>query len=209
MSQRRQIRRRRVDLLSPPGRFPPRTARRSKRAPRFDARANPEIALLAVLAASQDGEMAWIDREAEPLLRLPGQSPEQIVGSLDGEAAVLALKMGVCVGRKLVSRRSVAQVRVHEHANSLELLQVAINGRQMDVGCPTLHDGGHLFRCHVPLCPKQRLQQNATCCSCPATVGAKENQNLVDGGGNRRRGNRWGKRLTHSYMIGPSRWKAI
>ena len=72
--------------------------------------------------------------EAEPGLGRPGQTPEELVGGLDHRPAGLADEVGVGERGELVGGRAVPEVGVDDHAEVLEVLEVAVDGREVDVG---------------------------------------------------------------------------
>ena len=76
-------------------------------------------------------------------------------------AALLAQEVPVDGARQVVGGRAVTEVRVHDDAEALELIEVAIDGREVDVGVLRLHLGGQLFGCPVTAGGEECPEQNA------------------------------------------------
>ncbi len=89
--------------------------------------------------------MTRIDGESEPLPGRSVQTPEHVLGHIDDRAAMLADEMTMGMVGQVVRRRAMAEVCVHDDAELLQLVEVAINGRQMHVWRPELDRGGQFF----------------------------------------------------------------
>ena len=85
-------------------------------------------------AAAEDRKVMRVDREAELGLRGSCEAFEHFVGRLDRRAALLTDEMGVRVRGELIRRRSVTEMRMHDHAELLQLLEIAIDRREVHVG---------------------------------------------------------------------------
>ena len=105
--------------------------------------------------------MVWIDREPEPGLGVLGQAAEQGVGRLDHLPALLADEVPMRGTGQMVRRRAMSQVRVNDNTQSLQLVEVSIDGGQVDVGSLFLHLCGQIFCRMVTLGPEQGPQQQA------------------------------------------------
>jgi len=90
--------------------------------------------------------MAWIDGEPKPLSRRSVQTPEEIVGHVQYGATLLADEMAVRAVREVVGRRTMPDVRVHDDAETLQLLEVAIDRREVHVRHLRLHRSGQILR---------------------------------------------------------------
>ena len=86
-----------------------------------------------------------IDGETEFLLGAVGQVHEQFVRRPDSLATVLAheVAMGAC--GQVVRGRSVSEMGMDDNPESFQLVQVAIDRRQVDVRRFRLDDGGEIL----------------------------------------------------------------
>ena len=106
--------------------------------------------------------MVRVDRESQLAAGRPGQGAEQLVGCFDGRATSLADEMCVGERRELVSGRSMAEVRMHNHAHALKLFEVAVDGGDVHVRSPRAHGLGELVSAEVALGLEQDLEQDPT-----------------------------------------------
>ena len=95
---------------------------------------------------TEDGEVAGIDAEAVvDVSAARARVAEEILGGLEHRPAGLADQMAVGLGGQVVGGRAVAQVGVDDDPEPLELVEVAVDGREVDVGGRGLDLGGQLF----------------------------------------------------------------
>jgi hypothetical protein len=74
-----------------------------------------------------------------------GEGLEEADGRLEGGAALLADEVAVGLVGEVVVGRAVSEVGVVDEAEPLELVEVAVDGGQVDVGGEGLHVGGQLL----------------------------------------------------------------
>ena len=89
-----------------------------------------------------------IDGEPELGLGLLGQPAEERVGGLDHLAALLTDEMSVRSGGQVVRRRTVPKVCVHDHSEPFQLVEIAIDGREVNIWSLFLHLCGQVL-CRV------------------------------------------------------------
>lgn len=128
------------------------------------------FALSAALAKAENGEMARIDGEPKPISRCSVQTPEEIVGHVQDGAALLADEMAMRAVRQVVGRRTMPDVRVHDDAETLQLLEVAIDRREMHVRHLRLHRSGQIFRGRVVRRLEEDFQEEPACGRRSATL---------------------------------------
>ncbi len=102
-----------------------------------------------------------IDGKAQLGLCRPGQTSEHLVGSLDHGAAVGTDEMGVGVRSKQVARWTVTEVGVGDDPEVLEVLEIAVDGGQVDVGRPSLHGCGEGLGTHMAVGLEEHLEEDA------------------------------------------------
>ena len=78
--------------------------------------------------------MVWVDGEPEFGPGFPGQAVEERVGDLDQLAALLAHEMPVHRCRQVIRRRTVPEMGMDDDTQPLELIEVAIDRGDVDVG---------------------------------------------------------------------------
>ena len=102
--------------------------------------------------------MVGVDRE--PVLREGGRCErrEELITDFEHRPAPFADKMAVRRGGEVVGRRAVPEVHVGDNAEAFEFLEVAVDGRDMDVGSLNLNLGGEILRGPVVGRPEQRPQ---------------------------------------------------
>ena len=86
-----------------------------------------------------------IDGETELLLGAVGQVREQFVRCLDRLATVFAYEVAMGACGQVVRGRSVSEMGMDDNSESFQLLQVAIDRRQVDVRRSRLEDGGKVL----------------------------------------------------------------
>ena len=101
-------------------------------------------------ATSRDGKVIGMDLETVSGLRGLGQFREYFAWGFDGGTAVLAYQVAVGEGCQVVGGGAVGQMSVHYHAYSFELVEIAVDGGQVDIGRIGLDLGRDLFRSAVP-----------------------------------------------------------
>lgn len=77
--------------------------------------------------------MARVDHEAVLTLGRGGEGAKETFGRFHLSAADLTDQMSVRLGCEMVGRGTVTQVRVNDDAASLELVEITVNRREMDV----------------------------------------------------------------------------
>lgn len=83
---------------------------------------------------TEDGEVAGVDGEAVVALGGGSQSAEEILRGLEHGSAGLADEMAVGLGGQMVGGRSVSEMGVDDDPEPFELVEIPVNGGQMDVG---------------------------------------------------------------------------
>jgi hypothetical protein len=86
--------------------------------------------------------MIRVDLEAESGLGLFGQVTEHVAGSFYGGPALLADQMAVGPSGQVVGGRAVRQVGVQHDSQPLEFVEVAVDGREVDIRSLGLDLGG-------------------------------------------------------------------
>ena len=104
----------------------------------------------AVGAMAENGEVPRIDREAEMTPCSRGQAVEVVLGGLDHRPARFAHEMPVRLRGQVIEGRSVPEVSMDDDSEPLELVEVPVDGRQVDVGSAGLDLGSQLFGGPVP-----------------------------------------------------------
>ena len=66
---------------------------------------------------------------------------EELLGCLNDRPAGLADEVPVALGGEVVGRRAMAEMGMDDDTEPLELLEVAIDGRQVHIGRESLHLG--------------------------------------------------------------------
>lgn len=89
--------------------------------------------------------MVRIDLEAVPRPGASGQALEQLVWRLEDIAALLADEMAVSTSREVIGRRAMAKVGMDDDTHPLQIFQIAIDRREMDVGRLRLHRLGEFL----------------------------------------------------------------
>jgi len=66
------------------------------------------------------------------------------------------------MGRQLIGSRTMSQMRVHHHTDALELLEIAIDSRHVNVRGTSLDGCGKVLRGEVVLRVEEHLENDAT-----------------------------------------------
>jgi hypothetical protein len=94
--------------------------------------------------------VSWVDCEPVGLVHLANERAEARCRHLDDGAALAAHKVTMSRGGKVVGRGAVAEMRVLDDPEPLQLLQVAVDRREVDVGSELLDRARKLLRGAVP-----------------------------------------------------------
>jgi hypothetical protein len=136
---------------------------------------------VAIRTTAQDRKVAGIDRESKARSNGSGQVREQLDRSLDHRSALLTDEVGVGICGELVCRRAVPEVRVHDHAEPLELIEIAIDGRQVDVRGARLDSFRKLLGGQMLLGLEKGLEQDPTRRGRTSPIRAQQFENVVNG----------------------------
>ena len=116
--------------------------------------------------------MARIDDEAEPRLCAPGEAAKEILRRLDRRAAAVTDQVAVQRRGQMVCGRAMPQVSVDDHTEALQLVQVPVDRRHVDVRSPRLHLRGQILCSPVTTGVEEGMQQFTAGCRDPATLAA-------------------------------------
>ena len=128
----------------------------------------------------EDGEVAGIDPEAVVTLGGAGQGPEEILGSLEHGPARLADEMAVRLRRQMVRGRAVPEMGMDDDPEPLQFVQVAVDGRQVDVGSGSLDRGRQLFGRPVGASLEEAAEQQASGGGDPTPVRPHQVENMLN-----------------------------
>jgi hypothetical protein len=134
---------------------------------------------LACRAEPDHRKMSWVDGEAEVG---DGPSPEvgkEPVRNLDLDFTLSTDQVAMRRGREVIGRGPVPKMGVHYNAKALELLEVPVNGRNRDVGCPSLDLGSELLRGSMPRRLEQATDEKAPRCGHAISGRAETGKNLL------------------------------
>lgn len=104
------------------------------------------------------------------------QHVQGVVGNLDDQAALLAHEVVMGVVGEVVDGRSVSEVDMVDHPETLELVQEAVDGGFMHVGLVDLDVGGEFFGRRVAVVVHQRLQDRPSGAGDSTPVGPEEGE---------------------------------
>ena len=90
-----------------------------------------------------------------------GEADEQLVGCLDRAAAVLAHEMAMGAGGQVVGGRAVPEVGMDDDPEPFELLEVPVDGGEVDVGSSRLDDGRQILGAVMARVVEDGLQEQA------------------------------------------------
>ena len=95
----------------------------------------------------------------------------------------------------------MTQVTVDDHAQTLELVKVPVDGGQVDVRRLLLHQDGQFFSGVVLIGVEESTEKQAPRLRHPATLLSHEVQHTLDGGGISRSGNHRTHRFAHARIL--------
>ena len=121
-----------------------------------------------------------IDDEPESRLGRARQSSKQRLGGFERLSTGLAHQVAVTHRCEVICRRTVPEVRVDDHPQTLQLLEVAVNGRHVHIRSPRLDLQGQLLGCAVPVSLEQRLEKESPRDGKPTTARPQPFERLLD-----------------------------
>ena len=124
--------------------------------------------------------MVWVDGEPELGPSFPGQVVEERVGDLNQLAALLADEMPVHRRRQVVGRRPVPEMGMDVEAQPLELIEVAVDGGDVDVGSLGLDLVTELLGRPVTFGGEEGTEEEASRRGHPTTVLAYELEGILE-----------------------------
>ena len=131
--------------------------------------------------ASTDGcEVVRIDSEAVACFRLTDERPEQHLRYFDRFAALATDKVTVIVTREVIGRWAVSEMDMLNDAEVLQLIEIAIDSRQVDIWRDALDIGGEFFDGAVPIAFVEALEQHAAGGRDPPPFGTQPLDHLLD-----------------------------
>ncbi len=130
-------------------------------------------------APPEHGKMARVDGEAESAPRTFRERAEELLWRFHRRTAALADEMTVRCRGEVISGRPVTQMRVNDHADALELVEVPVDGRHVHVGCPGLHRCGQILRGAVSRRVEERVEQLAPGRRDAPAAGAHQGEDLL------------------------------
>ena len=102
-------------------------------------------------------------------------------GALTAVAAVFAHEVAMGTGGQVVRGRTMPEMGMDDDAEPLQLLEVAIDGRQVHVGGPRLDDGGEVLGAVVARVVEDGLEEQAPRVRDPPAALADQGEDVVDG----------------------------
>jgi hypothetical protein len=102
-----------------------------------------------------------IDIKAELRLGVLRQAPKQLIWSLHRKAAVLTDEVAVSAGRQVVRGRAMPEMGVDDHAQFLQLVEIAIDRREVHVGGLGLDLVGNVLGCAVAGAVEEHPEEQA------------------------------------------------
>ena len=131
--------------------------------------------------------MVRVDIEAEARPGRPGQTLEHIFGHLDHGPALFADQMPVSERSQMIGGRTMAEVRVDHHPEALELIEITINRRQVDVRRPAMDLLRELLGGPVARGVEESMEQKPARAGDPTAVSPEKFQHFLDRPGRRAR----------------------
>ena len=89
--------------------------------------------------------MVRLDRETDTIERQLGETRKELVGRFEDASTVLANEVAVPLRSEVIDGRSVSKVDMLDHSETLELVQVAIDGREVNIRSCRLRGGGQIL----------------------------------------------------------------
>ena len=105
--------------------------------------------------------MVRVDSEAVLGSRTALQRTKELIGHFDDHTTVATDQVAVVFAREVVGGSTVAQMDVLDHTKAFQLLEVAVDRRDMDVRCSAVDLGGQLVGSAVPACLDQATDEEA------------------------------------------------
>jgi len=136
--------------------------------------------LATILATSEHGEVVRIDVEVELRLRRPRQAQEDLVGRLDHGAALFADEMAVSTRSEMVRGGAVAEMGMDDDAQPLQVVEVAVDRRDVDIGSDGLDLGAQFLGGAVSSGIEQRVQEQDAGARHPSPLLPKQGQDVLD-----------------------------
>lgn len=127
--------------------------------------------------------MVRVDGKAELRFRGIGQSGEQGIWSLNHLAAGFADEVPVRRSRQVIGGRPVAKVRVNDDTQPLQLIEVPVNSRQVDIRCLRLDRRRQILCRVVAVAIEENPQEKAPRRCDPSPVLAKHVEGALHCGG--------------------------
>jgi glutamate-1-semialdehyde 2,1-aminomutase len=131
-------------------------------------------------AAAEHGEVARVDGEPEAITGTFGEGSEDVLGRFDHGATGLAHEVPVGLRREVVGGGAVTEVGVHDDSETFQLIEVAVDGREVHIWCQELHLGGELLSGSVGGVLKEAAEQEASRCRHATTLGPQKSQHRLD-----------------------------
>jgi len=135
----------------------------------------------AVPTSPLHGEVVGVD--CEPVLPegLCRQRREEPIADFEHRSALFADEMAVCCRGEVIGRGAMSQVDVGDDSEPLKLLEVAVDGREVDVGCFELDLGDEILGCPVAGRGEKRPQKQPPGCRRPSSGRPKAFDDARDG----------------------------
>ena len=95
---------------------------------------------------TQHREVVRVDVKPETRPSGPRQAREELGGRLDRGAALLTDQVSVRPGCQVVRRGAMSEMRVDDHPEAFQFVEVSVDGRYVNVGCLKLDRRGKLLR---------------------------------------------------------------
>ena len=134
-----------------------------------------------MFASTKYRKVARVDGKAESLLRRPIQTPKEIVGHIDDRAAALANQVAVRMLGQVVGGGAVSEMGVHDHAELLQFIEIAVDGRDVHIWRLGLHSPCQILCRHMPRCLEEDLEEKPTRACGPAPLLPHQGKHGVDG----------------------------
>jgi hypothetical protein len=133
-------------------------------------------------ADAEHGKVIRAELESQAALRAVGHRLEEVLRGLDGVAADFAHEVAVRLGGQVVRRGAVPQMVVDDDAEALELLQVPVDSRRVDVWRQGPDRDEQLLGRRVAGALDQRREHQASSRGHPRTAISQLCDELIDSG---------------------------